>query len=81
MAAARRYETGVYADDVLEHYFPPAMAIVSNSAAGRAFSTIIKKPKSLSSGRRGAPRPGDPLAPRRNRIVRPKETRCKDRSE
>ena len=23
---ARRYETGVYADEVLQHYFPPAMA-------------------------------------------------------
>ena len=31
---ARRYETGVYADEVLQHYFPPAMAVISNIAAG-----------------------------------------------
>lgn len=28
----RRYETGVYADGVLAHYFPPAMAILANIA-------------------------------------------------
>ncbi|HUZ32909.1 MAG TPA: hypothetical protein VMV19_12525, partial [Xanthobacteraceae bacterium] len=26
---ARRYETGVYADEVLQHYFPPSMAVIS----------------------------------------------------
>jgi hypothetical protein len=31
---ARRYETGVYADEVLQHYFPPAMAVIANIAAG-----------------------------------------------
>jgi hypothetical protein len=31
---ARRYESGVYADEVLQHYFPPSMAIISNIAAG-----------------------------------------------
>ncbi len=31
---ARRYETGVYADEVLQHYFPPSMAVISNIAAG-----------------------------------------------
>jgi hypothetical protein len=31
---ARRYESGVYADEVLQHYFPPAMAVISNIAAG-----------------------------------------------
>ncbi len=31
---ARRYECGVYADEVLQHYFPPSMAIISNIAAG-----------------------------------------------
>ena len=33
-ARARRYETGVYADEVLQHYFPPSMAVISNIAAG-----------------------------------------------
>jgi hypothetical protein len=31
---ARRYETGVYADEVLQRYFPPALAVISNIAAG-----------------------------------------------
>jgi hypothetical protein len=31
---ARRYETGVYADEVLQHYFPPSMAVICNIAAG-----------------------------------------------
>ena len=31
---ARRYECGVYADEVLQHYFPPSMAVISNIAAG-----------------------------------------------
>ncbi len=31
---ARRYETGVYADEVLQNYFPPSMAVISNIAAG-----------------------------------------------
>jgi hypothetical protein len=31
---ARRYESGVYADEVLQHYFPPSMAIISNIAVG-----------------------------------------------
>ena len=31
---ARRYESGVYADEVLQHYFPPSMAVISNIAAG-----------------------------------------------
>jgi len=30
---ARRYESGVYADEVLQHYFPPSMAVISNIAA------------------------------------------------
>ena len=28
------FETGVYADEVLQHYFPPSMAVISNIAAG-----------------------------------------------
>jgi len=35
MNAGARYETGVYADEVLQHYFPPALAVISNIAAGR----------------------------------------------
>jgi hypothetical protein len=31
---ARRYESGVYADEMLQHYFPPSMAVTSNIAAG-----------------------------------------------
>jgi len=31
---ARRYETGVYADEVLQNYFPPSMAVIANIAAG-----------------------------------------------
>jgi hypothetical protein len=31
---ARRYESGVYADEVLQHYFPPSMAVICNIAAG-----------------------------------------------
>jgi len=31
---SRRYEYGVYADEVLQHYFPPSMAIVTNIANG-----------------------------------------------
>jgi len=31
---ARRYETGVYADEVLRRYFPPSMAVIANIAAG-----------------------------------------------
>ena len=31
---ARRYESGVYADEVLQHYFPPSMAVITNIAAG-----------------------------------------------
>lgn len=31
---ARRYETGVYADEVLQHYFPPSMAVLTNIANG-----------------------------------------------
>jgi hypothetical protein len=31
---ARRYDTGVYADEVPQHYFPPALAVISNIAAG-----------------------------------------------
>jgi len=30
----RQYETGVYADGVLAHYFPPSMAIITNIANG-----------------------------------------------
>ena len=30
----RKYEFGVYADEVLQHYFPPAMAVIRNIAAG-----------------------------------------------
>jgi len=30
----RRYETGVYADEVLRHYFPPALVVIGNIAAG-----------------------------------------------
>jgi hypothetical protein len=30
----RRYEYGVYADEVLQHYFPPSMAVVTNIANG-----------------------------------------------
>jgi hypothetical protein len=31
---ARRYETGVYADEVLQHYFPPSLAVINNIANG-----------------------------------------------
>jgi hypothetical protein len=30
----RRYEYGVYADEVLQHYFPPALAIITNIGNG-----------------------------------------------
>jgi hypothetical protein len=30
----RRYEYGVYADEVLQHYFPPSLAVISNIANG-----------------------------------------------
>lgn len=31
---SRKYEYGVYADEVLQHYFPPSMAIITNIANG-----------------------------------------------
>lgn len=31
---ARRYESGVYVDEVLQHYFPPSMGVIYNIAAG-----------------------------------------------
>jgi hypothetical protein len=31
---ARRYESGVCADEVLQNYFPPSMAVITNIAAG-----------------------------------------------
>lgn len=31
---SRRYEYGVYADEVLQHYFPPAMAVIGNIGNG-----------------------------------------------
>jgi hypothetical protein len=31
---SRRYEYGVYADEVLQHYFPPSMAVITNIANG-----------------------------------------------
>jgi len=30
----RKYEYGVYADEVLQHYFPPSMAVITGIAAG-----------------------------------------------
>lgn len=33
---SRKYEYGVYADGVLQHYYPPAMAIIDNVAPGHA---------------------------------------------
>ena len=30
----RRYEYGVYADEVLQHYFPPALALITNISNG-----------------------------------------------
>lgn len=30
----RRYEYGVYADEVLQHYFPPSMGVITNIANG-----------------------------------------------
>lgn len=30
----RRYEYGVYADEVLQHYFPPSLAVITNIGAG-----------------------------------------------
>lgn len=30
----RKYESGVYADEVLQHYFPPSMGIITNIANG-----------------------------------------------
>lgn len=31
---ARRYESGVYADEVLQNYFPPSMGVITNIANG-----------------------------------------------
>jgi len=31
---ARRWESGVYADEVLQHYFPPSMAVITNIGNG-----------------------------------------------
>ncbi len=31
---SRRYEYGVYADEVLQHYFPPALALITNIGNG-----------------------------------------------
>lgn len=31
---SRKYEYGVYADEVLQHYFPPSMAVLTNITAG-----------------------------------------------
>ena len=31
---SRRYEYGIYADEVLQHYFPPAMAVITNIGNG-----------------------------------------------
>jgi hypothetical protein len=31
---SRRYESGVYADEVLQNYFPPSMAVIANIANG-----------------------------------------------
>ncbi len=33
-ARSRKYEHGVYADEVLQHYFPPAIGIINNIANG-----------------------------------------------
>jgi hypothetical protein len=30
---SRKYEYGVYADEVLQHYFPPSMGIITNIGA------------------------------------------------
>ena len=30
---ARRYESGVYSDEVLQHCLPPSMVVISNIAA------------------------------------------------
>ena len=30
----RKYEYGVYADEVLQHYFPPSLGVITNIAAG-----------------------------------------------
>ncbi len=31
---SRKYEYGVYADEVLQHYFPPSLAVITNIANG-----------------------------------------------
>ncbi len=31
---SRKYEYGVYADEVLQHYFPPSLAVISNIGNG-----------------------------------------------
>lgn len=31
---SRKYESGVYADEVLQHYFPPSMAVIANIGNG-----------------------------------------------
>jgi hypothetical protein len=31
---SRKYEYGVYADQVLQNYFPPSMAVITNIANG-----------------------------------------------
>jgi len=31
---SRRYEYGIYADEVLQHYFPPSMAVITNIGNG-----------------------------------------------
>ena len=56
---ARRYETGVYADEVLQHYFPPSMAVIGISRRGRFSSNLYRRSFRSSLGRRREPRPGD----------------------
>ena len=31
---SRKYEYGVYVDEVLQHFFPPALGVISNITAG-----------------------------------------------
>ena len=31
---SRRYEYGIYVDEVLQHYFPPSMAVITNIGNG-----------------------------------------------
>jgi hypothetical protein len=69
---AQRLETNLYTDEVLQHYFPPSMAAISNIAAGLAPSSSSVRSQSVFvhvviAGPAHNARPGDPfLRPRKH---------------